>query len=101
VKLLKYEKHDFCSEPIIRDHASKLEHIVIVPIYTEPYDVIEENILSLLGADYIYRSNITVLLATEARAPDAETHANNIIKNHGNKGITIINIIHPADLPNE
>lgn len=85
VKLLKYEKHDFCHEPIIRDHAEKLEHVVIVPIYTEPYDVIEENILSLIGTDYLYRENITVLLATEARAPDAEQHAKNIIKNHGDK----------------
>jgi hypothetical protein len=63
--------------------------------------VIEENILSLLATEYIYRDNITVLLATEVRAPDAETHAKAIIANHGNKGINIVNIVHPADLPNE
>jgi hypothetical protein len=63
--------------------------------------VIEENILSLLATEYLYRENITVLLATEARAPDAETHARTIIANYGNKGINIVNVIHPADLPNE
>jgi Glycosyl transferase family group 2 len=99
--LLSLEKRDLSHDPIIVKWGKSLEHIVIVPIYTEPYDVIEENILSLLATEYLYRENITVLLATEARAPDAETHAQNIIANHGNKGINIVNIVHPADLPNE
>ena len=63
--------------------------------------MIEENILSLLATEYLYRENLTVLLATESRASDAETHAKAIIANHGNKGIHIVNIVHPADLPNE
>jgi Glycosyl transferase family group 2 len=101
MRLLSLEKRDLSHDPIIVKWGAKLQHIVIVPIYTEPYDVIEENILSLLATEYLYRENITILLATEARAPDAETHAQNIIKNHGNKGINIVNIVHPADLPNE
>jgi cellulose synthase/poly-beta-1,6-N-acetylglucosamine synthase-like glycosyltransferase len=101
MRLLSLEKRDLSRDPVIVKWGAKFQHIVIVPIYTEPYDVIEENILSLLATEYPYRENITVLLATEARAPDAETHAQNIIKNHGSKGINIVNIVHPADLPNE
>jgi Glycosyl transferase family group 2 len=101
MRLLSLEKRDLSRDPVIVKWGARLQHIVIVPIYTEPYDVIEENILSLLATEYLYRENITVLLATEARAPDAETHARNIIANHGSKGINIVNIIHPADLPNE
>jgi hypothetical protein len=101
MRLLSLEKRDLSRDPVIVKWGARLQHIVIVPIYTEPYDVIEENILSLLATEYLYRKNITVLLATEARAPDAETHAKNIIKNHGNKGINIVNVVHPADLPNE
>lgn len=101
IKLLKYEKHDFCHEPIIREHAEKLKHIVIVPIYTEPYDVIEENILSLIHTTYCYKQNITILLATESRAEDAENHAKRIIREYGNHELNIVNIVHPEDLPNE
>ncbi|MFZ2255370.1 MAG: hypothetical protein WAW59_04830 [Patescibacteria group bacterium] len=54
---------------MIQRGAKNLKHIVIVPIYTEPYDVIEENILSILKTEYLYPENITVLLATETRAP--------------------------------
>jgi hypothetical protein len=101
MKLLSLEKRDLSHDPIIVKWGAKLQHIVIVPIYTEPYDVIEENILSLLATEYLYRENLTVLLATESRASDAEAHAKAIIANHGNKGIHIVNIVHPADLPNE
>ena len=69
IKLLRLEGKKWENEPIIQQLGKNLKHIVIVPIYTEPYDVIEENILSILKTEYLYRDNITVLLATEARAP--------------------------------
>lgn len=47
--------------------------------------------------DYLYMENITILLATEARAPDAESHARKIIENYGRE-IHIENIVHPSDL---
>lgn len=76
-------------------------HIVIIPIYTEPYDVIEENILSILANDYIYMRNVKILLATEERAPDAKSYAERIIKNYGNIDLNIVNVIHPANIPGE
>lgn len=94
-KLLKYEKINWTHNPIILEKAKDLKHIVIVPVYTEPYDVIEENILSIIVAKYPYKHNITVLLATEARAPDGQSHAERIIHEHSGKGINIVNIIHP------
>lgn len=101
IRLLALEKRNLLEDETIVQFWKDLEHIVIVPIYTEPFDVIEENILSIIATEYIYKKNITVLLATEARAQHAEEHAKNIIKKHGNKGITIINIVHPIDIPNE
>ena len=100
-KLLKYEKINWTHNPIILEKAKDLKHIVIVPVYTEPYDVIEENILSIIVAKYPYKHNITVLLATEARAPDGQSHAERIIHEHSGKGINIVNIIHPEWLPDE
>ncbi len=44
--------------------------------------MIEEAVLSVIHNDYRYKENITILLATEARAPHANMHAEEIVKNH-------------------
>jgi hypothetical protein len=100
IKLLKFAKISFRNDPLIEKDGKNLKHIVIIPIYTEPYTVIEEAVLSLGRNDYRYMENVTILLATEARAPDAENHANEIITHYGTK-LDIINIVHPVDLPGE
>lgn len=98
LRLLRIEKCDFREDATVRRVGKNLKHIVIIPIYTEPYDVIEENILAILANDYVYRESITILLATESRAPDAESHARKIIETYGNNEIRIVNIVHPADI---
>jgi hypothetical protein len=98
IKLLKLEKTDWKKDTVVTKWAKNLKHIVIVPIYTEPYNVIEENIIAILDTYYPYKENIIVLLATEARAPDGSRHAEKIIKEYAGKGIEIVNIIHPADI---
>lgn len=95
LRLLKIEKNDYKNDACIRRGGKRLKHVVIIPIYTEPYDVIEENVLALLANDYMYRGNITILLATESRVPDAIQHAEQIIREHGKKGMKIVNIVHP------
>lgn len=94
------EKRNFKNSPIIELSGENLEHIIIIPIYTEPYDVIEEAVLSVVGNDYRYKENLTILLAAESRAPHAVAHADEIIAQHGTK-IQIINIVHPDGLPDE
>lgn len=101
-RLLMTEKIDFSRHTLLKTASAKdLHHIVIVPIYTEPYDVIEDNIESLLRVEYPYRNQITILLATEARAPHGADHAKKIIEKYTNSDIEIVNIVHPADLPDE
>ena len=58
---------------------------MIVPIYTEPYNVIKENILAIQATHYPYKKNIVILLATESRATDGERHAARIIQEHKNE----------------
>ncbi len=98
LRLLRVEKYNFREDSVVKRVGKTLKHIVIIPVYTEPYDVIEENILAIIANDYIYRESITILLATESRAPDAEDHAEEIIRNYGDKGIHIVNIIHPTGI---
>ena len=101
-ELLTYNDRGFHDDEIVATHAPLLEHLVVVPIYTEPYDVIAENIEAIIANDYPNMAGITILLATEARAPEAETHAKNIIANFATRSLVkIVNIVHPADLPGE
>ena len=98
IKLLKLEKTDWLKDKIVTRWAKKLKHIIIVPIYTEPYNVIEENIRAIENTYYPYKKNITILLATEARAPDGKDHAEKIIQKFRNSGINIVNIVHPSNI---
>jgi hypothetical protein len=97
IRLLKLEKKDWSRDTIVSKWGKNIKHIVIVPIYTEPYNVIEENIIALRNTVYPYKQNIVVLLATEARAPDGQKHAEQIIQEYNGKWIEIVNIIHPTD----
>ncbi len=99
IELLNYGERDFEHNEILLENGASIEHIVVVPIYTEPYDVIEENVLSIIENQYPFMDKITILLATESRAPDAESHAREIIKNFAGKSpVRIVNIVHPSDI---
>lgn len=65
LELLAVNRRDFTKDEILLEHGKNIEHLIVVPIYTEPYDVIEENIASILENDYPFMERITVLLATE------------------------------------
>lgn len=102
ITLLRTNKRDYSDYPVILDEAKRLQHIVIVPVYSEPYDVIAENIASIIANDYPYRENITVLLATEERGPGAMENADKIVADYsGTSPVKIVNIVHPADIPGE
>lgn len=101
IKLLRTEKINFHDDPLLREEAKEIIHIVIVPIYTEPLDVIEENVNAIINSEYLYKKNIRILLATEARAPHAQEFAETIIGKYQNSPIQIHNIIHPENIMDE
>ncbi|MDD5198152.1 MAG: glycosyltransferase family 2 protein [Candidatus Gracilibacteria bacterium] len=102
ITLLRTNKHDYSDYPVILEGAKYLKHIVIVPVYSEPYDVIAENIASIIANDYPYKKNITILLATEERGPGAIENADKIVADYsGTSPVRIVNIVHPADIPGE
>lgn len=100
-RLALTRKMDFKNNLLIKNGAKNLKHIVILPIYTEPRTVIEDAVKSLIENEYEYKKNIVILLATEERAPEAESHAEYIIEKFAKSEIEIINIVHPENLPNE
>jgi cellulose synthase/poly-beta-1,6-N-acetylglucosamine synthase-like glycosyltransferase len=100
--LLAYNRRSFHDDEIVHTHAALISHVVVVPIYTEPYDVIEENVEAILANDYPNMGSITILLATEARVPDAEVHALAIIRKFSVlSSVKIVNVVHPENLPGE
>ncbi len=102
ITLLGTNKKDYADYPVILGEARHLKHIVIVPIYSEPYDVIAENIASIIANDYPYKENIIVLLATEERGPGALENADKIVRDFsGTSPVQIVNVVHPANIPGE
>lgn len=102
ITLLRTNKRDYSDYPVILHEAKNLKHIVIVPIYTEPYDVIAENIESIIANDYPYKENIIVLLATEERGTGARENADKIVAHFSETSLVqVVNIVHPADTPGE
>lgn len=97
--LVEFNKTDFTKNEFLLQSGKDIKHVVVVPIYTEPYDVIEENVIAILENDYPFMENVTILLATEARAPDAEGHAREIIKKFSSSKVQIVNVVHPSDIP--
>lgn len=101
-RLLHVDKQDYLQTKELQKDAKDLFHLVVVPIYSEPFEVIEDNIRSIMENDYPFKKNITVLLATEARGPGAVENAESIIAAYnGSHGITIVNVTHPDGLPDE
>ena len=100
-ELLDYNSRNFQNNEILRESAKHIRHVIIIPIYTEPYDVIEDNVTAILANDYPFMNMVTVLLATEARAPQAESHAKAIIQKFQKSKIEIVNVIHPANIPGD
>ena len=102
ITLLRTNKQDYSDYPVILHEAKNLKHIVIVPIYTEPYDVIAENIESIIANDYPYKENIVVLLATEERGKGARENADKIVTHYSKiSPVQVVNIVHPASIPGE
>lgn len=78
-----------------------LKHIVLLPVYNEPYDVIDDAVASIVKAEYPYKENIIVLLAVEERWWPAVKNATKVLKKYENKDIKIEMIVHPDWIPNE
>ena len=101
LKLLRVNKSDYLNTRIIKNDAWDLKHVVIVPIYSEPFDVIDENLHAISINNFPYKDNIIVLLATEERWPWAIDNAKRIVEKYKNAEFSVVNVIHPDWLKDE
>lgn len=76
-------------------------HVVILPFYKEPVEVIEASLISLANVKYDTK-NIIVVLASEARAGDyGVSIAEAMRQKYADKFGYFLTTAHPADVPGE
>ncbi len=101
LRLLRAQDTDWNGNEVLLSEGDGIRHVVVVPIYTEPYETIRDNVEAIVSADYPFMENVTILLATEARAPEGERNAEKIIRAFEGRGVEIVNVVHPDGLPDE
>lgn len=78
-----------------------LSHVIILPFYKEPKEVIEASLKALSEVRYD-RDKLTVVLASEGRAgEEAQKISRELYEKYKDKFGTILMTKHPADLPGE
>jgi len=83
-------------------HWNEIYHLIVLPMYKEPYEVVRESIKSLLRTDYP-KDKMIVILAQEERA--GNDFNNELSKKIGqefkNSFYQFFITVHPKDLPGE
>ncbi len=78
-----------------------LYHVVILPFYKEPREVIEATVVSLSNTKYDRKKVIVVLAAEERAGAEAQEFAADIAARYGEPFGHFLITTHPADLPGE
>jgi cellulose synthase/poly-beta-1,6-N-acetylglucosamine synthase-like glycosyltransferase len=78
-----------------------LYHVVILPFYKEPVEVIEASVNALSKVNYDLKK-IIVVLAGEGRSADhAEEIFTKLRESHGERFGSLLTTLHPKDIPGE
>ncbi len=80
---------------------SSIYHLIIIPRYQEPPEIINEVFTSLLKIDYPKDKMIVVLTCEERVGKEAHTLGDNIERVFGGKFFKLLITYHPANLPGE
>ncbi len=76
-------------------------HLVILPAYKEPQDVLRSSIVALLTSSWPNKKMIVVLGIEEAGGPEDREAADSIKKEFGREFFEFLITIHPKNLPDE
>lgn len=80
---------------------SRIYHLVILPMYNEPYEVIRESMQSLANAAYPKDKFIVVLASEERGYKNTKGSIAKIEKEFKSAFFKFLITVHPADLPGE
>lgn len=79
----------------------KIHHLVILPMYKEPYEVVKESFASLAKLNYPKEKLIVVLAIEERGGKEDHMTAQKIEQEFGGSFLKFLTTVHPADLPGE
>ncbi len=83
------------------DGWEKIIHLIILPMYREPYEVVKESFKSLVKGNYPLEKFIVVLATEEKGGIEAAETAERIKKEFGPRFFKFLVTSHPAGLPGE
>lgn len=76
-------------------------HLVILPFYKEPFDVIDETFKSLLASNYPKDKFIVVVTAEERAGEEPQKIMQEIKKKYGKEFFAFLTTTHPKNIPGE
>jgi len=100
-KMKEYEKIDWIEKVQKISGWENIYHLVLLPTYKEPYELIRETFLSLKNSDYPKNKMIVVLGCEERAREHAQPIAKKIQEEFGNVFFKFLITWHPANLENE
>lgn len=78
-----------------------LYHLVVLPTYKEPYEVLQESIMSLKDADYPKERMLVVLATEEKEGDEGRNKVERLRQEFGNSFGAFLASVHPSGLPKE
>lgn len=99
-RLRHHMKLDWKSMIARFDH-DDINHVVILPFYKEPQEVVEASIKALASVNYDLKKIIVVLAAEERAGEEARVVQSKMKALYGERFGFFLNTTHPADLPGE
>jgi len=104
-KMRRNEKIDWLSKlknlPLTIRSWKDIYHLIILPMYKEPLEIVRESFLALLNSDYPKEKMIVVLGCEERARSHAQKVAQEIEKEFGKKFFKFLITWHPTNLPGE
>jgi cellulose synthase/poly-beta-1,6-N-acetylglucosamine synthase-like glycosyltransferase len=84
-----------------RTNWKDIYHLVILPMYNEPYEVVKESFESLAKTHYPKEKMIVALALEERAGEPARAVGDRIQKEYGNSFHRFLTTVHPQNLPGE
>lgn len=95
------KKEDASLKDTANGNWREIQHLILLPMYKEPYSVVSGTFQALLQSDFPLQ-NVSVVLGLEERAGDVALQVGREIeKNFGNKFNGFLLTVHPANRPDE
>jgi cellulose synthase/poly-beta-1,6-N-acetylglucosamine synthase-like glycosyltransferase len=97
----EHEKINWISKMKKIKNWDKIYHLIVIPMYEEPLEVVRDNFLNILKSDYPKSKMIVVLAAEEKKRKETEKTIQAIEEEFSSKFFKFLITWHPADLPGE